>query len=191
MLLVEMKSSGQNLGRAYDQVIDYLSDIKEHDLPRYVLVCNFQCFQLRNLTAQTVVKFQVKDLYQNIKFFWFYRRLSNAGHQGARFGQHQSCKLHDGLKAVGYTSHELECIWYGCYSACLQKTLPSMKSVSFSIARSDNSVAKNAGENRDGVVAPARFLRSGNLSAGKQIEISCVKSRCKKSSVSRETLLFN
>jgi hypothetical protein len=112
IMLVEMKSSGKDLDRAYDQAIDYFSGIKERDIPRYVLVCDFQRFRLHDLTTQTVTEFQLKDLYQNVKSFGFM-----AGYQtqvikaqdpinikaAERMG-----KLHDALKAVGYIGHPLE-----------------------------------------------------------------------------------
>ena len=112
ILLVEMKSCGKDLSRAYDQAIDYFSGIKERDVPRYVLVCDFQRFQLHDLSTQTVTEFLLKDLYQNVKSFGFI-----AGYQtqiikpqdpinikaAERMG-----KLHDALKAVGYTEHPLE-----------------------------------------------------------------------------------
>lgn len=112
ILLVEMKSSGKDLDRAYDQAIDYFSGIKERDIPRYVLVSDFQRFRLHDLNTQTVTEFLLKDLYQNVKSFGFM-----AGYQtqvikaqdpinikaAERMG-----KLHDALKAVGYTGHPLE-----------------------------------------------------------------------------------
>ncbi|NOT14190.1 MAG: class I SAM-dependent DNA methyltransferase [Methylotenera sp.] len=112
ILLVEMKSKGKDLSRAYDQAIDYFSGIKERDIPRYVLVCDFQRFQLHDLNSQAVTEFLLKDLYQNVKSFGFI-----AGYQtqiikpqdpinvkaAERMG-----KLHDALKAVGYTGHDLE-----------------------------------------------------------------------------------
>jgi hypothetical protein len=67
ILLVEMKSKGQNLARAYTQAIDYFSGIQERDLPRYVLVCDFQRFQLHDLAQQTTLEFALKVLYQNVK----------------------------------------------------------------------------------------------------------------------------
>lgn len=112
ILLVEMKSKGKSLDRAYDQAIDYFSGIQERDLPRYVLVSDFQRFRLFDLTANTSVEFALKDLYQNVKAFGFI-----AGYQtqvikaqdpinikaAERMG-----KLHDALKAVGYEGHALE-----------------------------------------------------------------------------------
>lgn len=112
ILLVEMKSKGKNLERAYDQAIDYFSGIQERDLPRYVLVSDFQRFRLFDLTANSSIEFALKDLYQNVKSFGFI-----AGYQtqviksqdpinikaAERMG-----KLHDALKAIGYEGHALE-----------------------------------------------------------------------------------
>lgn len=112
ILLVEMKSKGKDLGRAFDQAIDYFSGIKERDLPRYVLVSDFQRFQLHDLTQKTIAVFTLKDLYKNVKSFGFI-----AGYQtqvikaqdpinikaAERMG-----KLHDALKEIGYDGHALE-----------------------------------------------------------------------------------
>jgi hypothetical protein len=112
ILLVEMKSKGKNLERAYDQAIDYFSGIQERDLPRYVLVSDFQRFRLFDLSANTSIDFALKDLYQNVKSFGFI-----AGYQtqiikaqdpinikaAERMG-----KLHDALKDIGYEGHALE-----------------------------------------------------------------------------------
>lgn len=107
-----MKSSGKNLSRAYDQAIDYFSGIKEHDIPRYVLACDFQRFQLHDLSTQTVVEFSLKDLYQNVKSFGFIAgyqtQVSKAQDPINIKAAERMGKLHDALKAVGYTGHELE-----------------------------------------------------------------------------------
>jgi hypothetical protein len=71
ILFYSPTSKGKNLNRAYDQAIGYFSGIKERDIPRYVLVCDFQRFQLHDLNTQTVVEFLLKDLYQNVKSFGF------------------------------------------------------------------------------------------------------------------------
>src|SRR3989337_961570 len=41
VLLVEHKSRGKSLDKAYGQAIDYFPGIKERDLPRYILVSDF------------------------------------------------------------------------------------------------------------------------------------------------------
>lgn len=107
-----MKSSGKNLSRAYDQAIDYFSGIKEHDIPRYVLACDFQRFQLHDLSTQTVVEFSLKDLYQNVKSFGFIAgyqtQVSKAQDPINIKAAERMGKLHDALKGVGYTGHALE-----------------------------------------------------------------------------------
>ena len=52
MLLVEHKSRGKDLDKAYTQALDYFPSIKERDLPRYVLVSDFARFRLYDLEAE-------------------------------------------------------------------------------------------------------------------------------------------
>lgn len=112
ILLVEMKSQGKDLSKAFDQAMDYFSGIQERDLPRYVLVCDFQRFQLHDISDKSIIDFTLKDLYKHVKSFGFI-----AGYQtqvikaqdpinikaAERMG-----KLHDALKDVGYDGHALE-----------------------------------------------------------------------------------
>jgi hypothetical protein len=55
ILLVEMKSRGRNLDRAYTQAMDYFPGIVERDLPRFVLVCDFARFRLYDLTENATM----------------------------------------------------------------------------------------------------------------------------------------
>jgi hypothetical protein len=48
-LLVEHKSKGKNLDAAFEQATDYFHGIKEHVLPKYVLVSDFENFKLYDL----------------------------------------------------------------------------------------------------------------------------------------------
>lgn len=70
-LLVEHKSVGKDLDRAYKQAIDYFPGLKEHELPKYILVCNFQKFRLYNLEDNTEppVEFDLMDLVDNVHHF--------------------------------------------------------------------------------------------------------------------------
>ena len=36
-----MKSRGKNLDKAFQQTIDYTHGLKQNELPKYVLVCDF------------------------------------------------------------------------------------------------------------------------------------------------------
>ena len=49
VLLVEQKSAGRDLVRAKQQALDYFPGLKEHELPRYLLVSDFQTFELHDL----------------------------------------------------------------------------------------------------------------------------------------------
>ena len=70
MLLVEHKSRGKRLDRAYEQALNYFPGINERDLPQYVLVSDFERFHLHCV----IIGFAVVDIipkllfeYENIK----------------------------------------------------------------------------------------------------------------------------
>lgn len=111
-LLVEHKSRGKDLDKAYKQALDYFPGIKDRDLPQYVLVSDFARFRLYNLDTNETYEFHLKDLYKHIRLFGFV-----AGYQTHSFGLEDPVnikaaehlgKLHDQLKAVGYEGHQLE-----------------------------------------------------------------------------------
>ena len=111
-LLVEHKSAGKDLDRAYQQAVDYFPGLKEHELPGYIVVCNFQQFRLHNLDEDTIHEFELKDLVQNIELFGFI-----AGYEKRTFKDEDPVnidaaelmgKLHDQLKTIGYEGHQLE-----------------------------------------------------------------------------------
>jgi hypothetical protein len=112
ILLIEMKSRGKNLDRAYTQAIDYFPGLKERDLPRYVLVCDFARFRLHDLSEGTTAEFALADFHKNVRLFGFV-----AGYQtqvikpqdpiNIRAAERMG-RLHDQLKAVGYVGRPLE-----------------------------------------------------------------------------------
>ena len=71
MLIVEHKSRGQNLDRAYQQALDYFPGISEQELPKYVLVSDFANFRLYDLEADTETDFLLTDLPAQIHRFGF------------------------------------------------------------------------------------------------------------------------
>jgi hypothetical protein len=112
ILLVEHKSRGKDLDRAFQQAKDYFPGLKDRDLPRYVLVSDFARFRLFDLDTGTESEFKLAELYQNIRLFGFI-----AGYQTTSFKEQDAVnikaaesmgKLHDKLKAIGYTGHDLE-----------------------------------------------------------------------------------
>jgi hypothetical protein len=111
-LLVEHKSAGKDLNRAYQQAIDYFPGLKEHELPGYIVVCNFQKFRLYNLDEGTINEFSLKNLVNNIELFGFI-----AGYEKHNFKEENPVnieaaelmgELHDKLKEIGYVGHNLE-----------------------------------------------------------------------------------
>jgi hypothetical protein len=70
-VLIEMKSRGKNLDKAYEQAIEYTHGLKEHELPKYILVSNFENFRLYDLSDGTTVEFQLNDLVKNVQHFGY------------------------------------------------------------------------------------------------------------------------
>ena len=70
-LLIEHKSAGQSLDRAYAQAVDYFDGLPERDLPRYVLVSDFTRLRLCDLERGDETEFALKDLHKHIKRFGF------------------------------------------------------------------------------------------------------------------------
>jgi hypothetical protein len=112
MLLVEHKSRGKNLDRAYTQALDYFPGIKERDLPKYVLVSDFARFRLYDLEENTETEFRLADLHKRIKHFAFiagYRTQTIAPQNPVNIkAAERMGRLHDALKATGYKGHPLE-----------------------------------------------------------------------------------
>lgn len=48
-ILIEMKSRGKDLDKAFGQAKDYLHGLPEHELPKYILTSDFERFRLYNL----------------------------------------------------------------------------------------------------------------------------------------------
>jgi hypothetical protein len=112
MLLVEHKSRGKDLDKAYTQALDYFPGIKERDLPKYVLVSDFARFRLYDLEENTETEFKLADLHKHIKHFAFiagYRTQTIAPQNPVNIkAAERMGKLHDALKASGYEGHPLE-----------------------------------------------------------------------------------
>ena len=123
MLLVEHKSRGKDLDKAYTQALDYFPGIKERDLPKYVLVSDFARFRLYDLDAEpsptgggqgggAFQEFKLADLHKRIKHFAFiagYRTQIIAPQNPVNIkAAERMGRLHDALKAAGYEGHPLE-----------------------------------------------------------------------------------
>jgi type II restriction/modification system DNA methylase subunit YeeA len=111
-ILVEHKSRGKSLDKAYKQAKDYFPGLKEVELPRYILVSDFENFRLYDLETTSQHDFTLKQFVDHVHLFGFI-----AGYQKRTYKEQDPVnieaaelmgKLHDKLKSMGYTGHALE-----------------------------------------------------------------------------------
>lgn len=111
-ILIEMKSLGKNLDKAYIQAKDYIHGLKEHEVPKYILICDFENFRLYDLEEDSLIEFKLNDFVNNVQHFG-----SLLGYQKKIYKEQDPAnikaaelmgKLHDRLKEIGYTGHPLE-----------------------------------------------------------------------------------
>lgn len=118
-ILIEMKSRGKNLDRAYQQAIDYTHGLKEHELPKYILISDFEIFRLYDLESgnssdsnEGFIEFKLADLVNNVQHFGSilgYQKKVYAAQDPANIKAAELMgKLHDRLEEIGYVGHPLE-----------------------------------------------------------------------------------
>ncbi len=111
-LLVEHKSRGKDLNRAYKQAKDYFPGLKDAELPRYILVSDFWHFRLYDLDEDRKHDFTLKDLSKKIHLFGFisgYKKQIIREQDPINVEAVQKMgDLHDLLKKDGYSGHPLE-----------------------------------------------------------------------------------
>ena len=112
VLLVEQKSEGRSLVKAKEQTLDYFPNLKEAELPRYVLVCDFQTFALYDLETAEESSFRLNELTEHIEKFGFI-----IGREKRTFRDQDPVnieaselmgRLHDSLESTGYRGRNLE-----------------------------------------------------------------------------------
>ncbi|MBV6485410.1 MAG: hypothetical protein KFKLKKLM_01973 [Flavobacteriales bacterium] len=111
-ILIEMKSRGRNLDKAFEQAKDYALGLKTHELPKYILVCDFETFRLFDTEEKTTSIFKLNDFVNHVQLFGFI-----SGYQKKTYKEQDPAnikaaelmgKLHDRLEEIGYTGHPLE-----------------------------------------------------------------------------------
>lgn len=112
VILIEHKSRGRDLDRAYQQAKDYFPGLKDKELPRYILVSDFERFRLYDLEENQHTEFKLTDFVNHVHLFGFI-----AGYQKRSYKEQDPVnieaaelmgQLHDKLKAIGYDGHQLE-----------------------------------------------------------------------------------
>lgn len=112
VLLVEQKSEGHDLAKARVQAFDYFAGLSEADLPRYILLSDFQTFELLDLDNNLEYRFPLEDLWKHVEQFAFImgvRQRTFKDQDPVNIKASELIgELHDALKSTGYEGHDLE-----------------------------------------------------------------------------------
>ncbi len=113
VILIEMKSRGKSLDKAYNQARDYAFHLEDEELPEYIMVCDFENIRLYRQTTGQIWNFKTSLLHKNVKLF-----AELAGYKTTtdmptdirvdKKAAEKMARLHDVLKAHGYEGHDLE-----------------------------------------------------------------------------------
>ena len=112
VLLVEQKSAGRDLKAAYAQAGEYFDALPARERPRYILLSDFQTFELHDLDERETVTFPLAELPAHVEAFGFilgvqrrtFRDQDPANIEAAELVG----RLHDALAAAGHRGHDLE-----------------------------------------------------------------------------------
>lgn len=112
-IMIEMKSPGKDMTKAFEQAKNYANALKPSDLPKGILICDFNKFHYYNLEENAkLTDFTLSDLVQYVELF-----SDLAGYKDVEYKKQDQVnieaaermgKLHDRLKAIGYEGHQLE-----------------------------------------------------------------------------------
>ena len=111
-LIVEQKSAGRDLDKAYGQAGEYFDALPEHERPRHILVSDFQTFQLHDLSERTVTTFALAEFPEYIEEFGFIlgverRQFRDQDPVNIKAAELMG-RLHDALFDSGYRGYDLE-----------------------------------------------------------------------------------
>ncbi|MDR1781143.1 MAG: hypothetical protein LBR50_10535, partial [Tannerella sp.] len=112
-ILIEMKSPGKDMAAAFEQAKNYANALPPEDLPKAILICDFNRFhyydlaQNAEMTAFTLAKLpEYVDLFSELAG---YREIESRRQEAVNMKAAETMgRLHDQLKAVGYSGHQLE-----------------------------------------------------------------------------------
>ncbi|MDD3889932.1 MAG: N-6 DNA methylase [Syntrophomonadaceae bacterium] len=113
VILIEMKSFGKSLDKAYSQARDYAFHLEEEELPEYIMVSDFHRIRLYRSTTGQIWNIKTAQLHKHVKLF-----SDLAGYKATIEkptdkevdikAAEKMAKLHDILKNHGYEGHQLE-----------------------------------------------------------------------------------
>ena len=115
LALIEMKSSGGDLAAAEQQALDYIDDLPDTEMPRWVITSDFHRFRLLDLHAERTtppLEFSLSQLHDEAATLAFF-----AGYGERVFGSKAQevasikaaklmASLYEALEGSGYDDHE-------------------------------------------------------------------------------------
>ena len=111
-LIVEQKSLGRDLDKAYGQAGEYFDSLSDSDRPRYILVSDFQTFELHDLAERQQLSFRLPELPEHVDSFAFIRGVQKRTFRDQEPANVKAAdlvgRLHDALDKSGYRGHHLE-----------------------------------------------------------------------------------
>ena len=112
-ILIEMKSRGKDLSKAYEQAKRYADSLAQHELPHAILICDFENWHFYDLSkGGQLTTFTLAELPQYIHLFHYLAGYEKREYQEEDPVNVQAAellgRLHDRLKAIGFIGHPLE-----------------------------------------------------------------------------------
>jgi len=112
-IIVEMKSPGKDLDKAYRQAKEYANALQGSEVPKCILICDFRHFHYYDLEKNAIrMEFPIEGLVEHVELFG-----DLAGYKDVEYKEQDAVnvaaaekmgKLHDRLKEIGYSGHQLE-----------------------------------------------------------------------------------
>ncbi|MDQ0450024.1 class I SAM-dependent DNA methyltransferase [Methylobacterium aerolatum] len=111
-LVVEQKSAGKDLSKATRQALDYCSSLKKAEVPRFILVSDFQNFQLFDLQERKEFNFKLAEISAKVELFGFIIGREAPIYQDQPEANIEAAEVmgavHDALEQSGYVGDDLE-----------------------------------------------------------------------------------
>lgn len=112
ILLAEQKSKGRDLNAANLQAFEYLHNLTDEELPKYIVVSDFNNFELVNLETRERTSFTLSNLPKKVKLFGFVIGKESENPQEEdpvnRKAAETMARLHNQLRDSNFQGHELE-----------------------------------------------------------------------------------
>ena len=112
-IAIEMKTRGEKLDKAMDQLTEYMYSLPAKDVPDLWLVSDFENIRLSRRSTNELLTFKTKELRNYIKHFseiagYETERVQDVKIEDNVKAAEKMAKLHDALKASGYGGHDLQ-----------------------------------------------------------------------------------